>query len=90
MTFSKLRNDEIEPAKMISNTDGTKSICVETYMVNEGANIIGVKVYSEDGQTVNKIIEDGNYIAVALDMLCGTDLPLGTKVSLQIDFSLNK
>lgn len=84
----KFRNDEIESAKMISSTDGTKSICIETYMVNEAANIIGVKVYSEDGQTVNKIIEDGNSIAVALDMLCGTELPLGTKASLQIDFSL--
>ena len=56
-------------------------------MVDSNSNTIGVKVVSEDGTVCNKVNEDaGNEIAVAMDVLLGKTLPVGTKFHLIIDF----
>ena len=56
-------------------------------MVDNDSNTIGVKVVSEDGTICNKVNEDaGNAIAVAMDVLLGKTLPVGTKFHLNIDF----
>lgn len=79
-------SNDIKPAKMISETSGTKTINFETVMLNDVANSIGVIITSEDGTPCKKESDCGNNIAVAMDILTGLDLPVGTKFSLRIDF----
>lgn len=87
MKRDRLRIDELKTAEMINNTTGRKSLTFETYMVDSDSNTIGVKVVSEDGTICNKINEDaGNAIAVAMDVLLGKTLPVGTKFHVNIDF----
>lgn len=87
MKRDKLRVDELKTAEMITETSGRKSLTFETYMVDSDSNTIGVKVVSEDGAICNKVNEDaGNAIAVAMDVLLGKTLPVGTKFHLKIDF----
>lgn len=82
-----LREDDMKAARMISDTSGKKSISFETYMVNKDNNIIGLKVYSEDGEICSKANENtGNAVALAMDVLTGRALPVGTKFHLIIDF----
>lgn len=87
----KARIDDLTPARMISATDGVKEVTFETYMVDEANNIIGVRVYDDDGVPCSKVNEDaGNAIAVAVEVLLGKTLPLGTKFHLKIDFSFDE
>ena len=87
MKRDKLRVDELKTAEMITETSGRKSLTFETYQVDSDSNTIGVKVVSEDGTICNKVNEDaGNAIAVAMDVLLGRTLPVGTKFHVNIDF----
>lgn len=87
MKRDRLRVDDMKAARMISDTSGKKSISFETYIVDEESNTIGVKVASEDEEICSKFNEDaGNAIAVAMDVLTGKTLPVGTKFHLIIDF----
>lgn len=89
--MSKARIDDLTPARMISATDGVKEVTFETYMVDEASNIIGVRVYDDDGVPCNKVNEDaGNAIAVAVEVLLGKTLPIGTKFHLKIDFGFEE
>ena len=87
MKRDKLKIDELKSAEMINGTSGRKILTFETYMVDSESNTIGVKVVSEDGTICNKVNEDaGNAIAVAMDVLLGKTLPVGTKFHVNIDF----
>lgn len=87
MKRDELKIDELKTAEMINNTTGRKSLTFETYMVDSDSNTIGVKVVSEDGTICNKVNEDaGNAIAIAMDVLLGRTLPVGTKFHVNIDF----
>lgn len=87
MKRDELKIDELKSAEMINNTTGRKSLTFETYMVDSDSNTIGVKVVSEDGTICNKVNEDaGNAIAVAMDVLLGKTLPVGTKFHVNINF----
>ena len=87
----KARIDDLTPARMVNTTAGVKEVAFETYMVDEASNIIGVKVSNEDCVLCNKVNEDaGNAIAVAMDVLLGKTLPIGTKFHLKIDFSFEE
>lgn len=91
--MSKARIDDLTLARMISATDGVKEVTFETYMVDEASNIIGVRVYDDDGVPCNKVNEDaGNVIAaaVAVEVLLGKTLPIGTKFHLKIDFGFEE
>lgn len=87
MKRNGIRVDELKTAEMLTKTSGRKSLTFETYVVDEESNTIGVKVVSEDGTVCNKVNEDaGNEIAVAMDILLGKTLPVGTKFHVNIDF----
>lgn len=87
MKRNELRVDELKTAEMLTKTSGRKSLTFETYVVDSYSNTIGVKVVSEDGTVCNKVNEDaGNEIAVAMDILLGKTLPVGTKFHVNIDF----
>ena len=87
MKRDRLKIDELKSAEMITETSGRKSLTFETYLVDSDSNTIGVKVVSEDGTICNKVNEDaGNAIAVAMDVLLGRTLPVGTKFHVNIDF----
>ena len=87
MKRNGLRVDELKTAEMLTKTSGRKCLTFETYIVDSDSNTIGVKVVSEDGTVCNKVNEDaGNAIAVAMDVLLGKALPVGTKFHLIIDF----
>ena len=87
MKRNGLRVDELKTAEMLTKTSGRKSLTFETYMVDSDSNTIGVKVVSEDGEICSKFNEDaGNEIAVAMDVLLGKTLPVGTKFHVSIDF----
>ena len=87
MKRDRLKIDELKTAEMLTKTSGRKSLTFETYMVDSDSNTIGVKVVSEDGTICNKVNEDaGNAIAVAMDVLLGKTLPVGTKFHVNIDF----
>lgn len=87
MKRDKLRVDELKAAEMFTETSGRKDLTFETYMVDSDSNTIGVKVVSEDGAICNKVNEDaGNAIAVAMDVLLGKTLPVGTKFHVNINF----
>lgn len=87
MKRDRLKIDELKSAEMLNDTSGRKSLTFETYLVDSGSNTIGVKVVSEDGTICNKANEDaGNAIAVAMDVLLGKTLPIGTKFHVNIDF----
>lgn len=87
MKRDRLKIDELKSAEMLNDTSGRKSLTFETYLVDSDSNTIGVKVVSEDGTICNKINEDaGNAIAVAMDVLLGKTLPIGTKFHVNIDF----
>ena len=87
MIADKTKKCCAEPARMLNKTSGTKGINFETYLVDDVQNIIGVKITSEDGVPYNKLNEDaGNNIAVAMDVLTGLNLPVGTKFHISIDF----
>lgn len=87
MKRDKLKIDELKSAEMINDTSGRKILTFETYLVDSESNTIGVKVDSEDGTICNKVNEDaGNAIAVAMDVLLGKTLPVGTKFHVNIDF----
>ena len=87
MKRDELKIDELKTAEMINNTTGRKNLTFETYMVDSDSNTIGVKVVSEDGTICNKVNEDaGNAIAIAMDVLLGRTLPVGTKFHVNIDF----
>ena len=87
MKRDELKIDELKTAEMINNTTGRKGLTFETYMVDSDSNTIGVKVVSEDGTICNKVNEDaGNAIAIAMDVLLGRTLPVGTKFHVNIDF----
>lgn len=81
----------MKSADMISETSGRKSLSFETYMVDVDNNIIGVRVTSEDGEICHKLNEDaGNAIAMAMDVMLGKTLPVGTKFHLNIGFDTEK
>lgn len=87
MKRDRLKIDELKSAEMLNDTSGRKSLTFETYLVDSDSNTIGVKVVSEDGTICNKVNEDaGNAIAVAMDVLLGKTLPIGTKFHVNIDF----
>lgn len=87
MKRDELKIDELKSAEMLNDTSGRKSLTFETYMVDSDSNTIGVKVVSEDGTICNKVNEDaGNAIAVAMDVLLGKTLPVGTKFHVNINF----
>lgn len=87
MKRDRLKIDELKTAEMLTKTSGRKSLAFETYMVDSDSNTIGVKVASEDGTICNKVNEDaGNAIAVAMDVLLGKTLPVGTKFHVNINF----
>lgn len=87
MKRNGLRVDELKTAEMLTKTSGRKCLTFETYIVDEESNTIGVKVVSEDGEICSKFNEDaGNEIAVAMDVLLGKALPVGTKFHVNIDF----
>ena len=87
MKRDRLKIDELKSAEMLNDTSGRKSLTFETYLVDSGSNTIGVKVVSEDGTICNKANEDaGNAIAVAMDVILGRTLPVGTKFHVNIDF----
>lgn len=89
--MSMARIDDLTPARMINTTDGVKEVTFETYIVDEASNIIGVRVYDDDGVPCSKVNEDaGNAIAVAMDVLLGKTLPVGTKFHLKIDFGFEE
>ena len=87
MKRDKLKIDELKSAEMLTKTSGRKSLTFETYMVDSDSNTIGVKVVSEDGTICINVYEDaGNAIAIAMDVLLGKTLPVGTKFHVNIDF----
>lgn len=81
----------IEQAKMLSNTQGKKEICLETIQLNKETNTICARIYSEDGTPCDKHVKlynSGNHIAETLDILTGLQLPIGTKFHISIDFDV--
>lgn len=77
--------DTMEPAE-IKDGKHVKTVEFETYMVDKDDNIIGVKVTKEDDKDCNKRIEDcGNHVAVAVELLSGIEVPIGTKIKLTIE-----
>ncbi|MBO5386815.1 MAG: hypothetical protein J6A59_01545 [Lachnospiraceae bacterium] len=77
----------LNKATMIHNTMGRKEVVLETYMEDTDNNIIGVKIIKDGNETTNKVLSDcGNHVAVALDVLTGMNLPVGTTFRVMIDF----
>lgn len=81
------RVNSLNKATMIHNTMGRKEVVLETYMEDVDNNIIGVRITMDGSEVTDKVLGDcGNHVAVALDVLTGMNLPIGTTFRVMIDF----
>lgn len=83
--------DSLNKATMIHNTMGRKEVVLETYLKDVDNNIIGIKVTKDGDDVTNKILSDcGNHVAVALDVITGMNLPVGTSFRIIVDFETDQ